>query len=610
MITDGLALRLPYRLDEFPCWFVSRLAARNGRPTKAFAADMGLDSRRIVDGQADAVERLAALGDVRLTDLMHETQIRGVDGSYALRDQELRTADLRRSRILICPECLADDIASSDLPPSQAAYGRMTWTLANIRTCAIHGLALMEVVKDVISHNFPDWCEHVASALKNLPKLAASAARRPASTLETYISDRLEGRPTSSWLDRFPLFAACHVAETMGAVASFGTRVNLRKLSEDQRYVSGHAGADIAAGGESAVVSLLSDLHRTYLDKRTGDAATAQGVFGRLYTVPAGGMVGPAYDPLRSVIRGYLSDRFALGPGDHVFGSPVPERRWHSVRTASKEYGLTPKRLRKIVQAEGLISDPSLPDRDVLFDAQIADRIFRREQDMISRNSVRGYINASVTMTRVLIDDGFIPLHAAGAGMNNFCLKSEIDALMTRLTSSADPVSATPGGTAPIAQAAKRSYRPSGTIIRLILEGGLAWVGRLEGKSGFDAILVDVEEVKIATKSDDLPGLPVATVAADVLKTNWRVMEQLIEAEAISVQAAIDPLTRIPTRIITYDELDRFRKRYVSLHALSKETGSHMNALNRSLQAKGIMPVEFSVPVNATFYRRDEVDLG
>lgn len=58
--------------------------------------------------------------------------------------------------------------------------------------------------------------------------------------------------------------------------------------------------------------------------------------------------------------------------GDVVFGKPVERRVLHSIRTLSKETGLHPKRLRKLLQAAGMLPEGSddLVDGNCLFDAQ------------------------------------------------------------------------------------------------------------------------------------------------------------------------------------------------------------------------------------------------
>ena len=81
-----------------------------------------------------------------------------------------------------------------------------------------------------------------------------------------------------------------------------------------------------------------------------------------------------AFDPLRDLVGDFIRTRFPVGPGDIVFGKPVERRVLHSIRTLSKETGLHPKRLRKLLEAAGALPDGSadLADGNYLFDAQRA----------------------------------------------------------------------------------------------------------------------------------------------------------------------------------------------------------------------------------------------
>ncbi len=598
-----LALTVRHADDEPPQWFLARLASRNFRATKMFAADMNLDARRIIDGDLGEISKLAELSGADPAVLASQAQVRMNDGVYQFRSQELRVANLRRSRILVCPRCLRNDLGASDLPAHLAVYGRTIWTLAPIRTCLRHGLALVEIARNVISHDWPDFTGAITPLLPMLDKLEDGAISRPATKLERHVLQRIAGQQLEAWFGSFPLFAAVQIAELIGAVALYGPKTNLRKLGEDEWYAAGDAGAEIADGGPASVVALLETLHGNYIAKASGKSDTAQGIFGRLYTVPAQGMRDVVFDPFREAMTGFITDKLALGSGDRLFGAPVPARRFHSVRTASREFKITPKRLRKILLAEGLI-DPALADRDATFEACNAERIAKREHDIISITRLRTYLTADISLTLALVRDGLIAKHCAGDGMNDFVLKSEVDRLLTNLFERAKPVDVAPPSCALIPKASKVAFRPMARIVRLILDDKLKWVGKIKGKSGFSAILVNCDEVRIITKADPLPGLVIAD-ACKAIGLQSRVLEKLIACQAVTTIKALHPLNLAPTRVISEDEIERFKREFVSLYQLSKELGAHMNELNRRLKRQGVLPC--FADVGASFFRRKHV---
>jgi hypothetical protein len=84
-------------------------------------------------------------------------------------------------------------------------------------------------------------------------------------------------------------------------------------------------------------------------------------LFGRFFQWLAFGAAHPAYDPIR----------------DLVFGEQVRTRTLHSIRTLSLVTGLHPKRLRKLVQAAGMMGDDQTTRKDalVVLDASAALRL-------------------------------------------------------------------------------------------------------------------------------------------------------------------------------------------------------------------------------------------
>jgi hypothetical protein len=80
-------------------------------------------------------------------------------------------------------------------------------------------------------------------------------------------------------------------------------------------------------------------------------------VFGRLYEWLAHESDDAAYEPLRDIIRRHVIETMPLGPGDDVFGREVTVRRLHSVRSASLEMDVHPKRPPRLGRRAGTSSD-------------------------------------------------------------------------------------------------------------------------------------------------------------------------------------------------------------------------------------------------------------
>lgn len=602
-----LALTLFAEVGETPTSLASRVAARNFVSARDLARDFGISFQKIVDGDELEIRRLADLSNAEIQDLLPNA-IRKIGTMYELRGQSITKPAIRRAKVHICPLCIQEDIARSLLSPQLAAYGRPEWALAAIRTCVKHEVALVEVKRDLPPGQLHDFARNVEDAIPRIDQLAEKAVRRPASGLEIYLLGRLDGEKNHPWLDRMPFYASARTIEIVGAVASFGKRVNMDKLLDDDWYEAGDVGFEILKTGAGGLTDFMSVLKEEHIPKTNrGSADGPQAVYGKIFMSYAQGLPDPAYDSVRKAMTEHILANFALGPGDVLFGKPVDTRRFHSIRTASVAYDMHPKRLRKLIEAEGLISDRSLKDRDILFDAAVADRLFKREADSFTLTDVEKYINAPRPMAQVLHQAGLIRRHAVGIGrMNEVFLKPELDQFVGRLYRKALVVANPTSDMCDVASAAKRTNASTAEVVRLILEDRLAWVGRLVDAKGVLGLLVDVEEIRPLVRLPELAGI-VPADAVKTLRVNSKVMKALVVKGLLQTIEQRHPVKRNLTTVIPHEEIARFKQTYVSLFTLARGRGKHMPILLRELRELGIRPAPEVEGVGATFFKRCEV---
>jgi hypothetical protein len=602
-----LALTLFAEVGETPTSLASRVAARNFVSARDLARDFGISFQKIVDGDELEIRRLADLSNAEIQDLLPNA-IRKIGTMYELRGQSITKPAIRRAKVHICPLCIQADIARSVLSPQLAAYGRAEWAITANRTCAKHEVALVEVKRDLPPGQLHDFARNIADAIPRIDELAEKAVRRPPSGMESYLLGRLDGREDYPWLDRMPFYAAARTIEIVGAVASFGKRINMDKLLDDDWYEAGDVGFDILRSGATGLTDFMSVLKEEHVPKTDrGSADGPQAVYGKLFMAYAQGLPDPSYDPVRLAMTEHILANFPLGPGDVLFGKPVETRRFHSIRTASITYDLHPKRLRKLIEAEGLISDPKLKDRDILFDAAVADRLFKREADSLSMKEVERYINAPRPMAQVLHQAGLISRHVTGVGqMNEVFFRSELDQFVGKLYRKAVIVAHPTSHMCDVATAAKRTNASSAEIVRLVFEDRVAWVGSLVDAKGVLGLLVDVDEVGRLVRLPELAGL-VPADAVKALRVNSKVMKALLDKGLLRTIEQRHPVKRNLTTVIPHEEIDRFRATYVSLFTLARARGKHMPVLLRELTELGIRPAPELEGVGATFFKRCEV---
>lgn len=600
-----LALTVQQGIGETPASFASRVAARNFVSARDLATDFGISFQKIVDGDRSEIQRLTELAGGRFDDLMRNAILK--DGTmFELRGQQITKPAIRRARVHVCPICLQEDIAASNLQPAVSAYGRYEWAITAIRTCVRHSVALVQVRDDLPPGQLHDFARNIADAIPNVERLATEACPRAPSGLETYLLGRIDGRRDFAWLDNLPFFAAAWTTEIVGAVAAFGKRVNLDKLSENERYAAGSAGFEILKDGAEGLKEFMRALKRSHAPKSGRRSADGpQAIYGKLFMCFAQGLPDPAYDPVRDAMAEHILANFPLGPGDVLFGKPVTTRHFHSIRTASLEYDMHPKRLRKLIEAEGLISDPALADKDILFDAEVADRLFKREADSLTMKQVEVYINAPRPMARILFQAGLIRRHVVGLGkMNEVYFKSELDEFLARLFHKSETVAEPGPGICDVATAAKRTNGSTADYVRLVLEDRLNWVGRKDGIEGVLSLLVNLEEARPLIRLPELSGL-VPADAIKELRVNGKVIRGLLDKGVLKTIIERHPVKRNPTTVIPHEEITRFKEEYVSLFTLARAQGKHMPVLLRELKGLGIRPA--FEDVGATFFRRSEL---
>lgn len=169
----------------------------------------------------------------------------------------------------------------------------------------------------------------------------------------------------------------------------------------------------------------------------------------------------------------------------------------------------------------------------------------------------------------------------------------------------AKPVKVPKNGQVGISVAAKRACCSAATIIRLVLDKELKWVGRQTGVEGYLAVLVDLEEIRSLTRGEDHGGLTPNQVACTI-EVHDRVARALIKHGHLATVTVVNPVNRCPQTVVMSEEVERFQREYVSLFALAKERGRHFRKLKLEMDEAGVEPVFDVNKIGATFYRRKD----
>lgn len=606
-----LSLTLELGERETPPDFASRLSTRACRDDmREFCHDFGIDPRSIINGVPDAVGALADLAGVSRDRLLGEafTRMDTARRQFQHRGEIFLQSSLMRNRVRMCPACMADDIERLDCRLAARPHRRSMWLVRGVRTCAEHGMAIAEVGKLDGPNTIHDTTRVIADAVPRLASLVDSAVLRTPSRFERYLLQRLDGKASDSWLDGLPMYAALHLSLVVGAVAVHGPGVTLDDLDDTDAWRCETTGFDIVDKGAEGIGAFLDGLQVPYRGIRSAQGPKA--MYGRLYDWLAHECRDKEYDPVREIIVDHSLDTLALGPGDVLFGRKVAVRRKHSVVSAAKEFGLHPKRMRKMLQRANLTDGGvgGAANNKVTFDAEEAANLLKGLAESVSLEKLREHLNVPRPHDRGLMERGFIkPMIAGGRAKGGHAfLRSELDEFLERLLRHADPALHVNPAMVPLIAAAKRSCCAVMDVVALVLDGNLSRVGRDPGQAGFMSVLVDAEEVRPLVTGPAYDGYSLRDLET-LLPAKSAAVKALIEKRFLVTETVKNPVTGWMQPIVREEELARFRREYVSLNNLARERGEHFARVKKALVAAGVVPVGDPGELKQTLYRRSDI---
>lgn len=616
-------MSLPFALQlgtlETPSDFASRLSVRVFRNNlREFCLDFGMDATRLVNGHPNDIRILAELSGVGAEGMQAGAFERiGDTRRYRHRGEVLVRSCLCRDRVRACLVCLSEDIAAVGVPENARPYRRSTWIVDAVRTCPTHGIGLVDLGTGSAALQTHDIQHVLADAIGSIDELTVRANRRVATPFERYALGRLGAGAVggaglgTSWLDGLELHAALRLCLVVGAVSRSGPRVALDGLDGTERHLAEADGFEILRGGEIGLREFLDSLQASFRGGRA-DWGPKE-MFGRLYEWLAHETDDPAYDAVRDIIRRHVTETMPIGPGETLFGRDVTTRRVHSLHSASLEFGLHPKRTRKLLRDAGIIGQETdgLSNERVTFDAEVGGRFLSDVASSMSLVRLGQYLGTPRPHERLLFEAGYLKPWIVGGTddlKDHAFRKSNADAFLTALLADADPKLEEAPGLYDIPSAAKRACVKAEQIVGFLLNRKLRRVGRSGDAHGYLSVLVDPEEVKRLVAGPDHGGITMKQLEKE-LRTSTRVVVALIEHGVLAVEMVPNPVNKRIQTIVRPEALERFRSEYVSLQGLAEERGEHFRRTKEYLVRLGISPAFPPEAMGASWYRRSSFSL-
>lgn len=612
-----LKLRVPFIRGETATSFCSRLAMKNRcRSVAEFCHDVGLVFHDLLAGSRDTLEQLADLGGVNPEQIWSSALI--PEGADFRCGANLIEPTLRRSmdRLMVCPVCLAADLTNCPEAGPAAPAGRTAWLLKPISTCVQHECGLVEAdirLKKATweAANLHDFARRVRPFASAIGSQMASALRRPATGLERYLWARLDGSTPmdSTLVDSLPFYAVAKASLILGAFTTFGPKVAVKTLTDEQRREVEATGFNILAAGQDVLRhSLRESMERWPKGK---NAASTNAFFGSLHIWLTYRGGDPSYDFLRCIIRELMVSRQAMRAEVTIYGVPAGAPRLQSVLTASEETGAHPKRLQRLLIATGVLHEKSarVSAHKATFPTdQRAAEVLAHVSRCISKAAAAKYINAPRVQFDLLHKTGLItPFIKSGSVLKDHGFDTkDLDAFLEQLF--APMRGPAPDGVqvVQIPSAAKRANCSAVEVVRMILDGRLTRIYRRPQTEGFLSVLADPVEIRAALGRPERPGLSIAQVR-DQMRWSRPVIDALIAQGWLRAQTVKNPTSRRMQKVIQPEDLANFDRHYVTLATLGRELRLSLITIKMAFEERDIAPAFDPEVVHARFYRRADL---
>jgi hypothetical protein len=606
---SALPVPVPLGNGQTPTSFASSLAAAHGVPAmRDFLRHMNIRLDRLGGGDRRELDRLAELGNAD-PDQLASSWIVGVKGGMALLGGEKLRNGLMRDRFRICPACIQDDIASRSGPIQARPFLRGAWAVHAVGTCITHRTPLVCTSRPIDPYLRNDFAAYAQKHRDELDELAAVTQPVIASAADAWMHDRLTFHADQGLLGSLHFHVAVRLCEIVGAILLFGLSAVPGKLSEPDLSAARERGYEVASCGADSIRLFLATLDDRFW--KTAHAAGGVMLYGPLYAWLQANIENSDFEPIRELVKMHVVNTLPVGPGD-VFLGPVEHRRWHSVHSAAKQYGLHPKRLRKVLAEKSYIGTDheGLPDGRVVFEAEPAAPFLASVTASVPAPVARQRLNVSMGVFNRIVRSGLVqPIagnHLSGDVRPHYS-QEQLDQFLKTLLGRALESDGRDADMLAIAPAVTRVGCTAIEIIKLILADRLERIEFDPGKNGIASILVSVAEVREKTVLHNHGGLSLREVERH-LQTTTGTVGRLVQHGLLPPHTALNPVKRCPQTVVMPEDLAAFTEKYVSLYELASKGRWQIAKLQEELDKSGVDQAFDHGPATARFYIRSDAE--
>lgn len=576
-MTSRLPLTVSLNLRETGFSLMSRLAARNGIEVSEFGGDMGLPFKSVIDGGPGALRHLADLSGCNSDDLRAWSPHYIASRSYVFRGEPYHARGIRSTIVRGCPLCLREDAEASDLPPHLAMAIKGDWLPKHSTYCHLHGRSLVDLWKESNLTRRLDTVERFKEIAPAILSGELDGDIREPTDFDEYLNRRLLRGAGDAWLDQHRLYAACVFCDLLGR-ALVRLEFPTPWVDEGSGWALYQMGYEVARQGKTGIIAALNDLKDRIGEPWEGPKKK----YGVLYDRLSYDLTGDDYAPFRALLRDHILETWPLGPTDEVMGEPVLERRKHSVLTAAHEVGVDARLLRKLLADAGIIGREG-DDRWDVFDADLTAPFLNSINRQVSALQLQEELSLSRSQFELLRKDGYFPPNLAAAGHKPLWDLGQARAFINGLLRGAETVLSPGRNWVDLAKASQRLKIRPGQVIKLISEGRLNRIGKLEGEKDYASILVYFEELENALNRPNAPGMTIEAFARSVGLKPLQA-GRLIRKGHTSATMARNPKTHARQYYMQEQDIAAFKDNFVTLRELAILRGQSWQSLRAALK--------------------------
>ncbi|MGV8954182.1 MAG: TniQ family protein [Cypionkella sp.] len=615
-VLNPLRFRHAHERRETGPGFASRLAAMNGRRMGEMFQHMGIQPHAVDNGVEAAVRMVAALGAADADRLVALTP-KPFDGKreYHVAGEVLGPLGINRTFFRYCPHCVLEDVKRFDGPKHARPWLRLEWTILHYRACHHHHAYLVDA--QPVRRRFQpfDYCETMQGLLPSMETIAAGTTPSMPSLFEQWLIARTDGiKDSSNFLDTLPLYVAAQWCEALGVSALHPSKVQTSRLTQQQWAVAADEGFSIASEGKDAIVRLLRRM--TSAERRTRGIIGPRDTYGVAYGLLQSTMDDPAYEPLRAIVRDYVMTAMPWEIGTDILGVTLDRAIISTVRTLALASGVNPTTLRRVLRKKGIAKkdlNDGLRNHRVLLPAEQAETLARKLKGALTIPQTMEQLGVERRQVEALVEAGALS-YASGVERDEWehsrFAQEDIDAMLARLLDGAVDVAEPTERQVDITTARHLAGATTVDVLKLIFEKRIGWKGLHAGQTGYNAVLLDADEVTMLVRQDapQFTNLRFCDVGNVIPGLSVKSIQPLIDAGELIKSMEYSPNARREVPVVTAESATAFRVKYVTAGELFQTHGLHHKQVKYRLLDAGVDMVFDQDTVKTMIYDRAKVE--